>query len=155
MLNATFEDDVRKLCDKDDRYAPDAYFFIREALDFAVKYFKKPSDGPKRHVTGQELLDGIRQYALREYGPMALRVLDDWGIACTGDFGEIVFNLVDLGRLGKTDTDTPSDFADGYDFHEAFAAPFLARPEAEKRLRKTRSGGAPQKPPKQGGKRST
>lgn len=154
MLNSTFEDDVRKLREQDNRYAEEAYFFIREALDFTVKFFKKPADGPKRHVTGKELMEGVRHYAVREYGPMALRVLNHWGVTRTEDFGEIVFHLVDLGRLGKTESDTRADFAGGYEFHEAFVAPFLASPDTQNRLHAARKGAAPKAPPK-GGKRST
>jgi uncharacterized repeat protein (TIGR04138 family) len=135
MLHTTFADDVRTLCAADDRYAPDAYFFVREALDYTVKSLNKPTDGPKRHVSGRELLDGIRAYALNEYGPLSLRVLHNWGVTRTEDFGEIVFHLVEAGRLGKTDSDTREDFAEGYDFEEAFAAPFRARAGAATRLR--------------------
>jgi uncharacterized repeat protein (TIGR04138 family) len=131
MLHSTFADDVRKLCEADDRYAPDAYFFVREALDYTVKSLKKPAEGPKRHVSGRELLEGIRVYVLNEYGPLSLRVLHHWGVTRTEDFGEIVFHLVETGRLGKTDSDTREDFAGGYDFADAFTAPFRA-PDAER-----------------------
>jgi uncharacterized repeat protein (TIGR04138 family) len=56
---------------------------------------------------------------------MALTVLNSWGVRNTGDFGEIVFNLVETGKLGKTDEDKKEDFTNGYDFHEVFARPFL------------------------------
>ena len=115
----------RAICERDPRYDPEAYLFIRESLDFTVRNLERPAEGEKRHVSGQELLEGIRQYALQEFGPMALTVLNTWGIRQTEDFGNIVFNLVEAGKLGETDDDRLEHFADGYDFHEAFAGPFL------------------------------
>ncbi|MEI6211130.1 MAG: Minf_1886 family protein [bacterium] len=137
MNDSTFQQTVAEICARDPRFAADSYFFLREALDFTVKALKKPVDGPDRHVTGVELSDGLRQYALLEFGPLALTVLRAWGIQRTEDIGEIVFNLVESGRLGKTDKDNRGDFANGYDFFEAFAKPYEVAPEA-KRPRRTR-----------------
>lgn len=128
-----FADTVDEICAKDDRFDPEAYFFLRDALDFTTKSLNKPTEGPNRHVTGKELLEGLRAFILQEFGPMALTVLREWGITRTEDFGEIVFNLVESGRLGRTDQDTKADFAGGYDFDEAFAKPF--RPASPRALR--------------------
>jgi uncharacterized repeat protein (TIGR04138 family) len=76
--------------------------------------------GPQRHVTGQELCEAIRRYALDQYGMMALTVLNSWGIRSTGDFGEIVFNLIRIGRMRKTKHDRREDFENVYDFATAF-----------------------------------
>ena len=124
MQKTTFEEAVAQIFKEDPRYAPEAYPFIREALDFATQTLKKPSEGPGRHVTAAELLEGIRQYALKEYGPMAMTVLNSWGIRQCADFGQIVFNLVNKEFLGKTDDDSVHDFDRGYDFITAFRAPF-------------------------------
>jgi len=136
MKTPIFEDAVMEIVRMDSRYDPQAYIFVREALDYTAKTLNKPDKGPARHVTGGELLEGIRRYALRTYGPMARRVLAHWGINRTEDFGEIVFNLVEKGVLGKTENDRREDFADGYDFHEAFVRPFL--PAATAATRKTK-----------------
>ncbi len=88
---------------------------------------KKPPQGVMRHVSAQELLEGIRVYALQEYGPMALTVLQSWGLTCTEDIGEVVFNLVESGKLGKTESDRKEDFANGFDFATAFQRPFEPR----------------------------
>ena len=125
---------------KDTRYGPDAYLFLREALDYTSKVLNKASEGPRRHVSGKELIDGIRAYALQEFGPLALTVLRSWGIRLTADFGEIVFNLVESGILGRTEQDRKEDFADGYDFYDAFARPFL--PRARRRAGKSRAASA-------------
>lgn len=125
MQDADFAGVVRDIRKKDPRYDRDAYFFVREALDFTSKMLNKPREGVARHVSGPELLEGIRAYALQEFGPLALTVIHSWGITCTGDFGDIVFNLVETGKLGRTDEDKKEDFANGYDFHEVFAKPFM------------------------------
>jgi uncharacterized repeat protein (TIGR04138 family) len=116
---------IKDICKKDSRYDRDAYFFVRESLDFTSKTLNKPREGTAHHITGPELLEGIRCYALQEFGPLALTALNSWGIRNTLDFGEIVFNLVETGKLGKTSEDKKEDFANGYDFQEVFAKPFL------------------------------
>jgi len=80
--------------------------------------------GKVRHVTGRELLEGIRAYATESFGFLARTVLAEWGVSRTQDFGDIVFNLVEAGLLSRTEKDTKSDFADVYDFAEAFEAEF-------------------------------
>jgi uncharacterized repeat protein (TIGR04138 family) len=125
MHEASFEDAVEQILAKDSRYHRDAYFFIRDTLELTKRQVNKENRNKKNHVTGQELLAGIRQYALNEFGPMATAVLEEWGVRNCGDFGEIVFNLVDTGQFGKTDQDTRDDFRDGYDFNDAFRKPFL------------------------------
>ena len=124
MNPLSFEEAIEQICAEDSRYDAEAYRFVRDALDYTIRLLEKPKTGMGRHVSGQELLGGIRQYALSEYGPMTLRVLRTWGLRATEDFGEIIFNLVDLGVLGRTDEDNREDFAGGYEFEQAFAAPF-------------------------------
>jgi uncharacterized repeat protein (TIGR04138 family) len=104
---------------RDPRYTVEAYAFVRAGLDFTVRSLKKP-----RHVSGQELLEGIRQFSIEEFGPMTKTVLNGWGIQRTEDVGEIVFNMVETGLLGRTEEDNRDDFANGYDFEEAFRKPF-------------------------------
>lgn len=128
MKKVGFNEALNLILAEDPRYQPYAYHFIREALDFSIKHFAKPLDGPGRHVSGTELLEGIRRFALQEYGPMAMTVLRHWGINETADFGHLVFNLVEKGVLGKTEEDTLEDFLDGYDFDDVFRKPF--RPQA-------------------------
>lgn len=114
---------LRNIVQADPRYEPDAYHFLRESLDFTIRQIQA-HEGTPRHISGQELLDGLRVFALREFGPMAHTVLKTWGIQGTEDFGHIVFNLVNAGILGKTEQDSLADFQNGYDFHTAFVAPF-------------------------------
>ena len=119
MNTPNIVDLLTPITDRDDRYTAEAYLFVRGGLDHTVRKLEEP-----RHVSGRELLDGMREYALEEFGPIARRVLSEWGITECIDFGHIVFNLVDEGLLGKTEEDSIRDFMDGYDFHEAFILPF-------------------------------
>ena len=122
--NPSFRETVLDICTRDTRYQPEAYAFLIEALDATVKGTFKDNPDHGKHVTGAELLEGIRNHALAEFGPMTHAILTDWGIRETIDFGEIVFNLINAGRLSKTDTDTLEDFRDVYSFDKAFAKPF-------------------------------
>ncbi|MEM1058868.1 MAG: Minf_1886 family protein [Verrucomicrobiota bacterium] len=147
MAKPTFSEVVTDICARDDRFDAEAYTFIREGLDHTLKNLKRKGQGANRHVSGQELLHGLKDYALYEYGPMAKMVLNSWGVTRCEHFGDIVFNLVGGGVLGKTDTDRPEDFKNGFTFDEAFVAPYEARrdtPLAEKIICMTR-GQSPRK----------
>ncbi|MGH7943067.1 MAG: Minf_1886 family protein [Limisphaerales bacterium] len=127
MHELSFDLKVDQILARDLRYRREAYVFIREALDFTQKLMSRENRQKVRHVTGKELLDGIRQFALKEFGPMAATVLGEWGITSCPDFGELVFNMVDAGLLARTDQDRREDFQNGYDFTSAFRRPFLPR----------------------------
>jgi uncharacterized repeat protein (TIGR04138 family) len=73
-------------------------------------------DNPPRHLTGRELCEAIRLYALDQFGFMAKTVLNNWGVHNTGDFGNIVFNLIEIGEMSKTKDDRREDFDDVFDF---------------------------------------
>lgn len=119
MKNPNAEELLQGLLSRDPRYTDEAYAFVRAGLDYTVRRLDKP-----RHVSGRELLDGIREFALAEFGPMTKTVLNGWGIQRTEDVGEIVFNMVETGLLGKTEKDSRADFAGGYDFDDVFRKPF-------------------------------
>jgi uncharacterized repeat protein (TIGR04138 family) len=125
MQQPNFEETLETIVAGDPRFTADAYHFIREALDQTQKLAAKNAKGTSRHVSGQELLDGIRGHALRLYGPMVPTVFEDWGVRSCEDFGEIVFNLVESKILAKTDTDSRVDFQGGYEFEDAFRKPYL------------------------------
>lgn len=124
MHEASDEERLELILAKDSRYPRDAYLFVREALDYTQKAVLRERRLTP-HVTGQELLAGIRDFSLAQFGPMAITVLQEWGINKGEDFGEIVFNMVEAGLLAKTDKDSRDDFRGGYDFQEAFRKPFL------------------------------
>jgi uncharacterized repeat protein (TIGR04138 family) len=130
MHHSVLADIVRR----DPRYSYEAYEFIFEALNFTQKKLgrvprgQQASEvGPQHHVSGPELLDGVRELALREFGLMARTVFRLWGIQKTGDFGEIVFNLVESNLMSKTDEDTRTDFQNVFDLDEALLRGYQIR----------------------------
>jgi uncharacterized repeat protein (TIGR04138 family) len=117
---------IIELLQNDQRFHIEAYQFVREALAYAQEILKMPSQGAEgeHHITGQQLSEAIRQYALDQYGFMAKTVLNNWGVHCTGDFGEIVYNLIKIKHMKKSDADRREDFDDVYDFNHAFEPVF-------------------------------
>ena len=128
MQDLDFAEIVGLICKEDPRFDRKAYDFIRLGLDHAVKELKK-QDAPRavrsRHVSGPELLEGLRVYALDQFGPLAKTVLNSWGVKCCPDFGDIVFNLIEYNVFSKTDNDRREDFTDLYTFDDAFVKPFM------------------------------
>ncbi|MDP3070719.1 MAG: hypothetical protein Q8N18_10540 [Opitutaceae bacterium] len=127
MPHPDFADIVTLICKEDPRFDRRAYDFVRLGLDHTVKEIRRKDTartGAARHVNGPELLDGLRAYALDQYGPLAKTVLNAWGVKRCRDFGDIVFNLIEHNVFSKTDNDRPEDFADVFDFDEAFVRPF-------------------------------
>ena len=108
-----------KIIEKDSRYDIEAYGFIMAALHYKLSGLKE-----HRHISGKELLEGIREYGLGQYGPMTRTVFEYWGIKDTADFGEIVFNLVEVELMKRSPEDTKEQFKDVYDFESAFDKPY-------------------------------
>jgi|SRR5579871_170256 len=127
MAKINFAEIVEQIYRQDDRFATEAYHFVQEGLNHTLKSLKRGGQQAHRHVSGQELLQGLREFALKEYGPMSKAVLNEWGIRTTDDFGQVVFNLVNSGVLGKNETDSPSDFKNVFTFDDAFVKPFTPR----------------------------
>ncbi len=118
-------DPLRKVWKQDSRYRLEAYVFLFDALDKTVKSAARDKEtGASRHVSGQELLDGMRIHASRTFGPLAAQVWRTWGIKSTLDWGQIVFNLVENELLRRQETDSLDDFRDGYDFDEVFVSAY-------------------------------
>src|SRR5438132_12487540 len=133
MQKIGFPEALESVVANDPRYQRDGYIFLRDALDFTTKHQKKIKGVSVRHVTGPELLDGVRQYALKEFGPMVMTVFDSWGIHSCEDIGHMVFNLIGAGVFGKTEEDSIDDFKNVYDFEEAFVRLFPPeKPESAK-----------------------
>ncbi len=124
MQKIGFAEALDSIIASDPRYQRDAYVFLRDALDFTTKQQKKIKGATVRHVAGPELLEGVRAYALKEFGPMVITVFSSWGINRCEDIGHMVFNLIGAGIFGKTEEDSIDDFKNVYDFQEAFAKPF-------------------------------
>src|ERR1700746_2280544 len=134
MQKIGFAEALDSIVASDPRYQREAYIFLRDALDFTTKQQKKAKGTSVRHVSGPELLDGVRQYALKEFGPMVMTVFDSWGIRSCEDVGHMVFNLIGAGVFGKTEQDSIEDFKNVYDFEEALVRPCApAKPESAKK----------------------
>ena len=132
-----FDKTVEDVVQRDSRYHREAYGFVRDALDYTQKNIVRTAKEGLRHVSGQELLEGVRAYALQVYGPMTLLVLNEWGLQRCEDFGNIVFNLIESGLFAKTDQDQHTDFKGGYLFEEAFKKPFLPNTPPDSMSRQT------------------
>ena len=125
MQALRFDAAVDNIIERDKRFDGGAYFFLKDALDFTLKRTREQNNGQERHVSGEELLIGFRDFALQEFGPMSATLLDEWGVKTCSDIGDIVFNLIDEGMFGRQDADSKEDFKEVYDFDAAFRSPFL------------------------------
>lgn len=112
-----------QLVEEVDRYPIDAFHFLQQGLTYSVERVHGSIDVDatvSRHISGQQLSEGLREYALLRWGLLAFTVLRRWGITSTMDFGRMVFAMVESGLLQKTDSDALEDFRDVYDFRSAF-----------------------------------
>lgn len=109
------ESRLKDVVARDGRYACHAYRFVYEALDYTLKKL-----GCKRHVTGRELLFGLRDLAIEQFGGLAGMVFAHWGVRSTSDWGRIVWNLSEGGLMSRSETDVLADFDDVYDFAKTF-----------------------------------
>ena len=126
-----------QLLRRDRRYRLEAYQFVREGLDYAQRVLGMGGTRPLRkgekpaqetHLTGQELCEALRRFAQEQFGFMAKSVLNHWGIQTTGDFGELVYNMIAINLMRKSETDRREDFDDVYDFEDAFVRQFRISP---------------------------
>ncbi len=134
---------ILELCRKPPRFAYEAYEFVCEAVTFTQERLGRvaPRSGsnsgsntgsnsgpnesaPEQHVSGAELLRGVCDLAIREFGMMAPVVFQQWGVRTTDDVGQMVFNLISVGRLSQSERDTPDDFHDLFDLHRALTDGF-------------------------------
>ncbi len=109
------------------RFEREAYFFIKEALDYTTELLAKNTGGKSKHVTAAQLLYGFRDHALEEFGPMAATLFQEWGIRSCTDVGDIVFHLINETVFGKQDNDRREDFSEIFDFESTFVLPFLPK----------------------------
>ena len=116
-MNVSILDDavLDRLREREPRFHETAYLFVLSALHHVLERLPEP-----RHISGRELAEGVRDLALERFGPMARTVLEHWGVHNTADIGAIVFALVECGILIKQDEDSMGDFADVFDFDDAF-----------------------------------
>jgi uncharacterized repeat protein (TIGR04138 family) len=125
MSKVPFEQAVTDAVRHNPRYSADAYHFLRDALDMTIKTMQKGRKDAINHVSGAELCEGVREYALQQFGPMVPTIFETWGIGTTRDIGEMVFNLIQTGAFSRSDSDRLEDFENVYRFEDAFEKPYL------------------------------
>ena len=123
MENNNFMALVTKITEKDSRYAPEAYEFIRNAVNYTAAKLERDKL-KNRHISGRELLKGVVEYAVQEFGPLAKDVLTNWGIQDGLSIGNIVFNMIQEKLLSANDKDSIDDFSGNLDFDEIFSKKF-------------------------------
>lgn len=117
-----FEDALDEIMRRDNSYAPDAYSFMRQAMDYALEQFHKTAESPD--LSAEELYLGFCAYALQEYGPMAAAVMEHWGICGSADVGNIVYNLIHVGVFGRQESDTREQFDNLQPMEELLDTPY-------------------------------
>jgi len=125
MQAMQFEQSVLTILKRDKRFDAQAYMFLKEALDFTLKRIAEGNHGQARHVTGRELLEGFRDLALDQFGPMASTLMREWGVRKCLDVGDMVFHLIEEQVFGRQDSDRREDFSEVFDFEESLIRPFL------------------------------
>lgn len=123
MNSMMFDNAVDRIVERDSRFDHKAYEFLREALDFTLARMMKENDG-MRHVSGRELLEGFRDFALLQFGPLSATVMREWGLKNGYHVGEMVYALISEGVFSQQDGDSLNDFKGFTPFKEAFERPY-------------------------------
>lgn len=124
MERLTFGAAVKLLTSREPRYQSDGYYFIKDSLERTLARLRKEELEEHRQVTGPELLEGLIDHALAEFGSMAVSVLESWGISDGEDVGKMVFLLIGVGAFGRSDEDSPEDFVGVVDLRERLLRPY-------------------------------
>lgn len=133
----TYEDIVDRIYEADNRFDPEAYYFLRDAIDrTAQKLGRTGPHAENHHVTGRELSEGFRDCMLEDFGPMASAVAEEWGIGQSEDIGAMVYNLIEAGAFTKTPADRKADFKGIFNLLDALESPY--RPKDIESFRETR-----------------
>ncbi|KIE58900.1 hypothetical protein A946_05720 [Methylacidiphilum kamchatkense Kam1] len=125
MRKRDFTSIVEEIVEKDSRYLKESYYFVREGLEHTLKTIGKQKHQKIEQLSGKQILEGLKDYALKEFGPMSKLVLNEWGVKSCKDFGQMIKNMDLYGLLGKTEMADLKDFQKGYSFTTAFVKPFL------------------------------
>jgi len=104
---------------REQRFHENAYLFVLASLEYCQARLPE-----RRHISGRELAAGCRDLAIDRFGVMARLVLEHWGVRASADIGAIVFTMVDLGLLLTQPSDSREEFADAFDFDDAFESDY-------------------------------
>ncbi len=124
MRKVKFDVAISTILKNDTRFKSDAYYFLREALEKTVKDLRPGELVEHSHISARELLTGFKEYALNQLGPMALPILESWGVNSGRDVGQMVYNLIQVEAFGKSEDDDPRDFEGWMSFADAFQGPY-------------------------------
>jgi len=141
MQAVQFEESIAAILKRDQRYDVHAYFFLKDALDFTLKKISEDDPGSSRHVSGEELLEGFKDCALNQFGPMAATLMEEWGVKECRDVGNMVFRLIEEQIFGKQESDKPEDFEGLFNLDRALRDPFLPKKNLRKNSKSSRSEG--------------
>jgi uncharacterized repeat protein (TIGR04138 family) len=125
MQRERLDQAITRIISTEKRFDREAYFFLKEALDYTAQEITSKARGNSKHVSAAQLLYGFRDLALSEFGPMAATLFNEWGIKSCADIGDMVFLLINEGVFGKQDNDRREDFKEIFSFEQVFVAPFL------------------------------
>jgi uncharacterized repeat protein (TIGR04138 family) len=150
MQAMQFEQSVVSILKRERRFDPHAYFFLKDALDFTLKRIAEGNGGMARHVSGPELLEGFRDFALDQFGPMASTLMREWGLRKCQDVGDMVFHLIEEQVFGKQDSDRREDFSEAFDFEESLVKPFIPKHRASSQAARLRTASPASCPPPEG-----
>jgi uncharacterized repeat protein (TIGR04138 family) len=138
MQAMQFEQSVVSILKRDTRFDPHAYFFLKDALDYTLKRVAEGNGGKARHVSGPELLEGYRDFALEQFGPMASTLMGEWGVSKCQDVGDMVFHLIEEQVFGKQDSDRREDFSGAFDLADSLVSPFLPKGQTAAAARRSK-----------------
>ena len=111
MPDENFVEIVEKILRNDLRYPAAAYEFINDSVRFTIRKLQRDTRSRReRHVCGAELIQGVADYAVQEFGPLAWNVLEEWGLVCGSAIGDVVFNMIRSGLLTASENDSREDF---------------------------------------------
>ncbi len=134
METISFNEAVEQILTGDSRYPAEAYYFVRDGLDYTVNKIRGGKEGAERHISGAELSDGLVSFAVEQFGPMAAFTLKSWHLRETGDFGEVVFNLIEAGRFSKRAEERKEDFWDLFNLEVRLRLPYEVEGFESRRL---------------------
>jgi uncharacterized repeat protein (TIGR04138 family) len=106
----------------DGRYSLRAFELVQEGLGRTVKkhYGDETENQGPHHVTGKQLCLALAELAAERWGRMAKVVLNQLGVKSTGDFGNIVYLMVEHKWMYARPEDSVDEFNDVYNFEEVF-----------------------------------